>query len=362
MYLLKRKTLEDIFRNDDWQSFEKQIMNNIISQHEDYKAGKTKYSVVAEYGVSTSKLTLNLEEYWSITNSLHFYMDISKVNKPKIENKLELFNKIIELNRDILIDFKIGNILCYILFQNTEVGVGVLPDGRECKCLNIHYNCYVDGEMRWASGGTMFPEYSTERVYSLGETENCTKCINKCNKAKLKVRYEMPDLLGGSTKMVDDAYFSSKYMQDNGNCKALSTHISGVLYQDLIEYGLYAVERYFNRSIRREETIAKNKEPKVYIENNDLQVDAKTLNKELSTQYTQIKYITLRDYKRYSQKKERKSSKHSSHSSPREHQRRGTTRRIYNKDGSLKKIVPVRGSIVNKGKTGSIVYEIRDEK
>ena len=46
------------------------------------------------------------------------------------------------------------------------------------------------------------------------------------------------------------------------------------------------------------------------------------------------------------------------HQSPVEHTRSAHERRIFNKDGTLKKVVMVKGSVVNKGK-GKAIYEVK---
>lgn len=46
------------------------------------------------------------------------------------------------------------------------------------------------------------------------------------------------------------------------------------------------------------------------------------------------------------------------HRSPVEHERAAHERRIFNKDGTLKKVVMVKGSVVNKGK-GKAIYEVK---
>lgn len=341
-------------------SIEKIIYDTIIKQDSLYRVGKLRDSLLHKYGAgAVGRIGLNLEEYWSLNNNLHFYMDLSKVNKPVLEDKLRVY-KMIPKDKDVLIDYKIGDLYCYIVFQNTKVCVGQV-DGidKDYFCLNIHFACISKNGYFWSSGGTVFPEYNIDKLYSLEETENCINCVNKCNKVRLKARF-LEDSGFADKKTFSYVYGSSKYMQKNGKCKALSTNIEGYMLKDLIDYGLYAVERYFNRSIKREETIIKNNEPKVYIKNTEFTVKTDDLNKELGSNYTQTEYITLRDYKRYTKK--HKGTKHSYHHSPREHERRGTVRRIFNKDGTVKKVVPVKGSTVNRGKGNRPIYEIRDNK
>ena len=114
----------------------------------------------------------------------------------------------------------------------------------------------------------------------------------------------------------------------------------------MAEYIAYVFDMYANRhTLERKNSKRKNAyvHTKVHVAHDDSSKAGYSI-------------VPLHTY--FRQEKENHAWKGGHHASPCEHPRRAGTRRIFNKDGSLKKIVPVKGTIVNKGNTKDRIIHV----
>lgn len=152
----------------------------------------------------------------------------------------------------------------------------------------------------------------------------CDKC-NYCINSNIEV-YEHSNNYHSERNMCT----IHKKRSDWGYCP----HMENDIYQ-LITIAAYTWDMYINRKT----VVRKNSKRRKGYEKS--QVSAIINNDD-------YKLIPVHDIYKY-ERAERKEHQGGHHSSPVEHDRKPHMRRIFNSDGTIKKIVPVRGSRVNKG-------------
>ena len=189
--------------------------------------------------------------------------------------------------------------------RNTQTLTGV--DGSECIIMASKYKDNYDE----------YTKYITEQT----------------QKFKLPMENADIDVIRKATQKISNATDIIETAYTHLNAKRF---IVDVPYKTLIDYTSKTLEKLVRKNSKRKGSYIHTK---VHIAHNSDKND-----------YDDYNITPLNAY--YDRERQNHEWKGGHHASPVEHERSATTRRIFNEDGTVKKVVPVKGSIVNKGNTG----------
>jgi len=351
-----RKLAQELSDNPD--AYISIINKTIIEKKDDI----CKYILSKNKGKSPaalSKLTQNhmaliantLDAVYTFSNCKRFVYQInmdSPVNlmgniPDTISNKYDIFSEYSNIE-DMIIDFKLNN------GQYSNICVRILTSKNEIynnknwerqTALNLTYLSYHDNAEYLLSQITV-PEKKCNNgllINSCGTDIECQQC-KRCVKSNLIITSQVE----GRTCDFSGCYMTKKKLAE-GACIA-----------SLLEpYKVLSLAAYIQDMYSHRHTIErKNSIRKATYSNNPVS----TIINHAAEKDGNATYNVIDLQKLYKYEQEHKEWQGGHHKSPVEHERRATTRRIWNKDGSLKKIVSVKGCKVNKGK-GKGIYLIK---
>jgi len=178
-------------------------------------------------------------------------------------------------------------------------------------------------------------------------TSVCKKNCGLCLKTALEHHPDVPEDFPNDENMPVECCRPSLSQVENGRCliKSLSP-------MAIIKIAAYVHTMYNNRKL-----VTRKNSPmrRTYENNHQISVEPTEYHGE---QAWEERIISLDKYSAYEKAvNTHAGSKHSSHKAPIEHERRGHQRIYRNADGSIRKIVEIKPSVINKGKGGEIIYK-----
>ena len=296
-------------------------------------------------------IATTLDAIYTFSNCRRFVYQInmdSQVNlmsniPDTISNKYDIFSEYSNI-KDMIIDFKLNNglysnICVRILASENEIYNN--KNWERQTALNLTYLSYHDNAEYLLSQITV-PEKKCDKglLINQGGTDiECPQC-KRCVKSNLIIASQVE----GTTCDFSGCYMTKKKLAE-GACIASLLEPYKVL-----SLAAYMQDMYSHRhTIERKNSIRKA----TYSNNPVSTIINHATEKNSNATYNVIDLTKLYRYER-----EHKEWRGGHHKSPVEHERRATTRRIWNKDGTLKKIVPVKACKVNKGK-GKGIYLVK---
>ena len=292
-------------------------------------------------------LTISEQNYYILENSIKMIVDLDKIDKSWKPNDAffkNLDNSVVE---DFTIDF-IGKKDITFCVKCVKMESEIQEDDNSYSRRSISISMLKkDGMIHTVDYQIISGKYPRVYIADIDYSRLCKGCticreVTFTEKCETTIR---------DIRVHDNTYYQvPKNLRRLGsNCKIQNGYNLQYDIDDIIYATLYAINKFISRK-----TIVKNSDKynKKLDEQVRVAVPVKSeSNKNNNNKNSNVRYVTLKDHVVYEKKTGYKP--HTHHKSPCEHYRRETVRKL--KSG---KTVPVKGSVVNKGKGNNVVYKV----
>ena len=320
------------------------------------------FSDVLTYNLISLQNTMDV--YWIWRNAIHFLVDIGKVKKLNYLYDTKLFKEADKLGlEEFIFDFSDFDAVVKLSKSYDKLVTGANKPEQDMWCISISRWCKAQED--WSTFEFMLSVEKPYRVYHIIDNmsrinsninlcERCAIC-HKINGSGVKLGFE--DSFTNRDKvaiMSKNITHTTETQCSLGNPIKLSgfgvfgtePFLTKDIY-DIVNACMYCLDKFFHRK-----KVVRNIAQGI----DDITVDdnlkVKVPRKMKEDNATGVRFVNLDDYVRTERRyKKRITSGH--HESPREHYRRPTLRHL--KSG---KVVPVKGTVVNKGKEKRVVYKV----
>lgn len=366
---IMRNTIKETFRlnsiNEDidrlceipYFDFVDQINTHLISLFNRkviYRSGNRKYSSDNEKTEAVDRIFSDTDVYYCMRHSKRFAFDLKDISVFDAHKgyedvsglTLEDFNSCCDAVIDLMYNGEFLNIGLKIIKTNYSF---IMGSDREYEAISVSM-LYNDGK----SVGNLLDFYIIPELYPRLYINTARFNTRRCGHCKQR-QYLVDDSIKlgrGEQDTVSICRLNRRKM-DGCECNNLiipyfETELKGDIS---LSMGTFAnlVCHIVNVYVHRNSVVRSNGKHRELQKKASLSVP-RNIN---GTEHV----ITLREYVT-AERREKREWQGGHHSSPVEHERRPHLRHYYNEDGTVRKVVEVRGSMVNQGKSEKSVYKV----